>query len=453
SFSSRGPDKTHPQVLKPDIAAPGVDILAAVNGVDPTSDPEYGILSGTSMATPHIAGAAALIVALHSTWTPAEIQSAMMTTAKTSVTEGGKAVGPFARGAGRADLTKAALAGLVMNETTANYLAADPATGGDPTTLNTASFASSGCLATCAWTRTVTSSLATSATWRVTTAKPTGMGLTVSPSTFTLAPGASQKLTITADVSKLGVGQWVDGEIRLAAGSAAPAAHLPYEIFVGKAGSVKIVTNGTSGSQTVQVSAPIPIKRFQSRVWGLTKGTVKHLQMTQDSAPLLPYDSVNTSVTLIDVPAGSKVIAAAITKATSGDVDLYVGKDANGDGKPAAAEEVCSSATGAVLESCSVANPEGGKYWIMVQNWLSGQGLDDIELTAAVVPGTDNGNLKATGPAGAVAANVPFDVSLAWNEPKLGVGESWFALVEYGSDATHPTDAGSTLVQLDRVSG
>jgi hypothetical protein len=376
-----------------------------------------------------------------------------MTTAKTPVTEAGKTVGPFARGAGRVDLTKAALAGLVLNETAPNYLAANPAKGGDPTTLNTPSVANSGCQATCTWSRTVASSLASSASWSVSTVKPKGMGLTVTPSSFTLAPGASQKLTITADVSKLGVGQWAEAEIRLSAGAVAPVAHLPVTVFVGQAGSVSIVTNGTTGSQTVQVSSKVAIKSFQSRVWGLTKGTVEHLQMTQDSAPLLPYNSVNTSTTLVDVPAGSKVLAAAITAATSSDVDLYVGRDANNDGKASSDEEVCSSATEAVLESCQVPNPAAGRYWVLVQNWLTGQVLDDIDLTIATVPGTDNGNLKVTGPGGAVPAGTPFDLTLAWNEPNLAVGESWFALVEYGSDKTHPTNAGSLLVKLTRVSG
>jgi subtilisin family serine protease len=453
SFSSRGPDKTHPNVLKPDIAAPGVDVLAAINGPATVGDPEYGILSGTSMATPHMTGAAALIAGLHNTWTPAEIQSALMTTAKTAVTENGKAAGPFARGAGRVDLTKAGLAGIVMNETAPNYLAANPATGGDPTTLNIPSLTSPGCEATCTWTRTVTSSIASAATWSVSTVKPRLLGLTVSPSRFTLAPGASQKLTITADVSKAGVGQWLEAEIRLAAGSAAPAAHLPVEILVGHAGSVSIVTNGTNGSQTVQVTSGVAIKSFQSRVYGLTKGIVKRLTMTQDPTPLLPYDSPTASVTIVDVPSGSKVLAAAITAATSSDVDLYVGRDANNDGKPSADEEVCKSATGAVLESCSVPNPGGGKYWILVQNWLTGQAVDTVDLAVATVPGTDNGNFKVTGPSGSVPAGTPFDLTLAWNEPKLGVGESWFALAEYGSDSAHPTNAGSVLVKLTRVSG
>jgi hypothetical protein len=273
------------------------------------------------------------------------------------------------------------------------------------------------------------------------------------PSRLTLASGASQKLTITADVSKAGVGQWLDAEIRLAAGSAAPAAHLPVEIFVGHAGSVSIVTNGTQGSQTVQVTSSVPITSFHSRVYGLTKGTVKQLTMTQDPTPVLPYDSPTASVTLVDVPAVSKVLAAAITDATASDVDLYVGRDANNDGKPSEDEEVCRSATEAVLESCSVPNPDGGKYWVLVQDFLTGAGLDTVDVAIATVPGSDNGNFMATGPLGGALAGHPFDLTLAWNEPKLAVGESWFALVEYGSDGAHPTNAGSVLVKLTRVSG
>ncbi|KAG6545044.1 hypothetical protein Mapa_013738 [Marchantia paleacea] len=76
-FSSRGPNSATPAILKPDIMGPGVDILAAFN-----NDP-YAFLSGTSMATPHIAGVAALIKAVHPRWSPAAIKSAIMTSAKT----------------------------------------------------------------------------------------------------------------------------------------------------------------------------------------------------------------------------------------------------------------------------------------------------------------------------------------------------------------------------------
>ena len=68
---------------------------------------------------------------------------------------------------------------------------------------------------------------------------------------------------------------------------------------------------GRFREETMAFPPGVTVKDFQSQVWGLTKGTVKHLLMTQDAAPLLPYNSPNTSVTLVDVPAGSKVVRTA----------------------------------------------------------------------------------------------------------------------------------------------
>lgn len=65
---------------QPDIAAPGVNILAATSPLDPLSDNGYAMLSGTSMATPHVSGIVALIKALHPNWSPAAIKSALVTT-------------------------------------------------------------------------------------------------------------------------------------------------------------------------------------------------------------------------------------------------------------------------------------------------------------------------------------------------------------------------------------
>ncbi|PIN21119.1 Tripeptidyl-peptidase II [Handroanthus impetiginosus] len=80
-FSSRGPNALAPEILKPDIAAPGASILAAVPPEFNSNDNGFAFMSGTSMAAPHISGIIALLRSLHPHWSPAAIKSALVTTA------------------------------------------------------------------------------------------------------------------------------------------------------------------------------------------------------------------------------------------------------------------------------------------------------------------------------------------------------------------------------------
>jgi len=195
-FSLRGPSGLA-SVTKPDITGPGVNIYAAVD----TASGSYGYLSGTSMSSPHTAGSAALLRAVHTDWTPAEVKSALMLTAFTNGHEEDRTTPwtPDDVGSGRIDLTKAALAGFVMNETFANFLAAEPP-GGDPKTLNIPSARNLNCVDSCNWTRTLRNATNTATDWTITVNSPSGLDVTVNPSTFSFAASTTdtQDISITA---------------------------------------------------------------------------------------------------------------------------------------------------------------------------------------------------------------------------------------------------------------
>lgn len=197
SFSERGPTPTgFDDLTKPDITGPGVNIYAAGRA----ADGNYFLDSGTSMSSPHLAGSAALVRAVHPDWSVSEVKSALQTTARTEGTQedGMTPWTPDQVGSGRVDLSGAALAGLTLDETYANYLAASPDSGALALKdLNLPSMRDAHCVHSCTWTRTLRNRLATSASWTA-TASATGFGLAASPSAFTLAPGTTQVVTVTA---------------------------------------------------------------------------------------------------------------------------------------------------------------------------------------------------------------------------------------------------------------
>jgi hypothetical protein len=212
-FSSRGANRAVPDVIVPSVAAPGVDILAAYGVNDAV---EWNFISGTSMASPHAAGSAALIMDVHPDWSPAEIQSAMMTSSIQAVTnDDGTTADPFDMGSGRVDLTQAARTGLLFDITYQEYVDANPGIGGNPAEINLASLGDADCGGTCSWTRVVNNPLDVAVTWNAHVTAPVTMTVTVSPETFTIGAGMTQTLTIDVDVNGLPYDEWVFGELVL----------------------------------------------------------------------------------------------------------------------------------------------------------------------------------------------------------------------------------------------
>ncbi|MEO7323759.1 MAG: S8 family serine peptidase [Dokdonella sp.] len=264
-FSFRGPTQApYDNLTKPDITGPGVNIYASLT----TGEGSYGLFSGTSMSSPHLAGAGALVRAAHPDWTPMEVKSAIQTTAfQGGFQEDG--VTPWSVdqvGSGRVDLSKAALAGLTLDETTVNFLAANPSGGTiDPSELNLASLRNMHCGASCTWTRTFKNRLSTTGNWTVTSTAPAGYTLSAVPATFTVAAGATQQVTFTATGSStpIAFGQFLLHE----GASLSPDQHLTVAL---KEADPEIAVNPTSLSASLAPNATTTANLGVSNVGGHT---------------------------------------------------------------------------------------------------------------------------------------------------------------------------------------
>ncbi|KAI4330442.1 hypothetical protein MLD38_028732 [Melastoma candidum] len=127
AFSSKGPNYITPEILKPDVAAPGLNIIAAWSPA--VSQMQFNILSGTSMSCPHITGIAALIKSVHPTWSPSAVKSAIMTTATMldkkrkfiTIDPNGRRGNAFDFGSGFVNPTRALNPGLVYDNAPEDY--------------------------------------------------------------------------------------------------------------------------------------------------------------------------------------------------------------------------------------------------------------------------------------------------------------------------------------------
>ncbi|TVL16856.1 protease [Shewanella xiamenensis] len=440
-----GPNATN-DVIVPSVAAPGSDIYAAYSdqqfGHDKsgTNPADFTLMSGTSMASPHVAGAGALLKSLHKDWTPDNIRSALMLTATTAQAmkkaDAKTVADPFDVGAGRIRVDLAAKAGLVMDESALNYEIANPLLNGDPRKLNVPSMADSRCVNTCTWTRTVTATQ--DGSWTAKGQAVTDkLALTVSPESFTLKKGASQIITVTADVTQVGA-DWGFGNLVLESANF-PTATMPIAAKIGKRNLpnlVSIQATRNADEITLEGLKAVDFASVGAEVTGLKLSQTIESSVKQDSNNASYTDDLDDGVKVFkfDVNENALYFRTSISYTTSPDLDMYVLLDKNDGSKLA---RVASSARDGSQESVLLNNPVKGTYYVIVQNYsASSATADDVfGLKQLTLYDTAEDNLMAT----LSGDTNDFDVKLTWKDA-LKVGDEGLAMLTLttGDDKVAP---------------
>ncbi|MEO7855175.1 MAG: S8 family serine peptidase, partial [Rubrivivax sp.] len=192
-FSSQGPTDVDFRV-KPDVVAPGVNVLSSIPNHSCAAPPCFAFFSGTSMAAPHLAGSAAVIRSQHPDWTAAQVRSAVVNTAQRGVLKGFAAAQPVSDvnivGAGLEDLLAAVNTSVALEPVSLAF-------GGVPSGSGRTRQLSLTLTNVGGSTKMLDLSIGN---------QPSGVTYSVSPATVSLAAGASATATVTMQASKGAIG-------------------------------------------------------------------------------------------------------------------------------------------------------------------------------------------------------------------------------------------------------
>ncbi|WP_196073313.1 S8 family peptidase [Nakamurella alba] len=397
-FSSRGPStSTDGNILKPDIAAPGVDILAAIAPAS-NNGRDFDFLSGTSMAAPHIAGLAALYKQKYPKWSPMAIKSAMMTTAyDLKNADGSKNTDPFAQGAGHVDPSKMFSPGMIFNAGVGDWLSFlegsgfDTGSGApakDPSDYNQASIAVGQLVSSQTVTRSVTSTQPGIYKPQITGVK--GFKVAVSPSIlFFDRAGQTKSFKVTLTRTDAALGEYSTGFLswkgavytgsKRGFGSIKPmTVRLPIAVKpVALKNTAPVVSiEGTSGSVTWDTFAGFS-GPFTTKGFGLAAGVGEDGNVTADGENEYP----------LTVAEGTKLVrfsAYGPDDSSGADIDLTVYQIIDGVGYA-----VGQSASASAQEHVDLVAPEAGDYVAVVAGFSNAAGTtstDYLWRTYTVAP-------------------------------------------------------------------
>jgi subtilisin family serine protease len=438
--SSRGPNRADPNVLKPELTAPGTDIIGSyvpegfdtplrnaiiAGGAAPQGATSIG---GTSMASPHVAGAAALLKQLNPTWSPMAIKSALMTSAQSIVkkADGSADADRWGYGAGHLTPNDALSTTLVYDASTvdlANY--GNRRING--LQLNQAAITHAEVVGVGSLQRTLTNRGTSTVTVAASAAVP-GFAVQVVPAALTLAPGASGsfRVTLTRDGAPIGAYQfgqlvWEGGGQRVRSPLTARA-----NAFVGsaelsdtRASGTRFTTVGAgyTGALATRTTGLVPAQRWSTRV------AVRE-----------------TVCTPIAVAAGSSTVRVQLfnddTEGHSGtDLDLFL-LDPSG-------ATVAASAGPDSNERIVWRNPTAGTWQACVEGFAPANGVSaGFVLSSWVVdPARSPGTFSATVPASVTMGGVA-PTGLSWN---VVAGNRYLGEVAYAPGASEAAFGRTTL--------
>ncbi|WP_051426003.1 S8 family serine peptidase [Jiangella gansuensis] len=421
-FSSRGPALANGgDVLKPDIAAPGVDVLAAVAPA-PHGGNDFDFVSGTSMASPHVAGLAALIRGAQPEWSAMAVKSAMMTTAYDLQTaDGGVDRDRFHAGAGHVDPSRFLSPGLVYESGVDDWLSFIEGTGEDtgipgvepidPSDLNQPSIAVGSLPGKQTVTRTVTA--LTPGLYRASVSVP-GFTARVTPSVLYFGrPGQTKTFEVTLTRTSAPLDEYAHGSLTWSGGGTtarSPIVARPVAVSA----PAEVSGTGSTGELTYEAT-PAASGDVDLTLRGLVPGEVTDGTLTpgesadpdgNTSSQLVPFEVPSgTSLARVDLRAGDE----------AADYDMFVfGPDGS--------ELPVNGATGAASELVDLTAPEAGTYHVLVHMFSSPGGVPvDFSLRTFAVGADATGNATVSPDPVPGRAARPAKVTVSWSGLDEGV--------------------------------
>jgi subtilisin family serine protease len=445
SFSSRGPLLAGGgSLLKPDLIAPGQDILA---GVAPpgNSGRLFDLYSGTSMSSPHVAGLAALFKQKYPSWSPMAIKSALMTTGF-DVLDGGappaaenNPVLIFRQGAGHVNPSAAMNPGLVFDSGFNDWLnficGTQPGsfcsafTPINPSDLNVASIAIGAMPGSQTITRRVTNVGGSTAIYNASVTGMLNITTVVSPSSLTLAAGETKEFSVTFTNVGAALNSYVGGQLRWTDGT--HTVRVPMVVRPVLFGAPTEV----SGSYSVGFGYT---GAFSATARGLIPAATTDGVVADDPTDgACSLSSPNAQLIPVAIPAGTTYARFSLF-----DADVNPGTDIDLCVANAAGTIVGSSGSGTSAEQVSLENPAAGNYTVVVQGW-GVAGTSPFKLHTWLLGSTDEGNMTVTAPASAVIGTAgQIDLSFTGLAPAT----RYLGSVAYSGAAGLPAP---TIVRVD----